>query len=816
MLVLLFAFAHFLRAVQASAFPSLTSFGNATTVAPSGAAVTGCVRDCTLRAPSDLYYVSWSRMSITATYTAETLWHIVNNRTNSTRTSTIKNTEINFNNISTPTSTNAAGTVTASFINKGEVLSAVYPTNVFEDYESTYSFCGTLPTIINGDPTCLRNPCTTGSVIDNQAGIYTYPAHPPVPISTQTNADMAQDPRGWTYVPTIERQCGNSWVHEIFPNLGVWSCKVSVVCVAPVGVLETALYLTATSTSHEADTPSPQATSAPPTSLKPDAPPPPINTPISSPTTPDNETPQAPVALTLANALPLLSTDTPSPAPAAANKPEDAPAPAPAPAHASQPPPPPQAATNAPATSLPPPIQQAPGNAANVPPKQPPLAANPSPPNQQPSSNAPAPNQEAPGNAAITPPKQSAPAASPPAATIIPIAVTSTNEQGIAVISTTPVPVIPVLHSTTNAQGSVAVSTSFSQLKANAPITLVPQPITSTNAQSSVIISSSYAVAIPVLITTTNAQGQPLIAISTGFSPTPTNVPPTPLALIPTIITTTNAQGSTTVSPATAAIIPIAITTTNAAGQLIVSTSLSTSPLTATANILLTTTNAQGIVVPFTTNVPAIILTPTNAQGSQIITTSPLLPVTTQAPLITVGNQVVTANSEGQYIIGSQTLTAGGAVIISGTPVSLAPGYSQVVVGSSTEGLAMLTTAGLGKGPGGGAGGTEAPLFTIGSQAFTANSEGQYVIGSQTLTAGGAVTVSGTPVSLAPGETQVVVGSSTEGLAGLITAGFGEGPGGNGNGSVVAFTGGGGAAADGGRGRSAWIAAMVVLVVLGM
>ena len=102
----------------------LASFGNTTTVAPSGAAVTRCVRDCT-RTQSDLAYISWSKMSITATYTAETLLYIVNNRTNSTRTSTIKNTEINFNNISAPTSTNDAGTVTASFsLKDGRLISA--------------------------------------------------------------------------------------------------------------------------------------------------------------------------------------------------------------------------------------------------------------------------------------------------------------------------------------------------------------------------------------------------------------------------------------------------------------------------------------------------------------------------------------------------------------------------------------------------------------------------------------------------------------------------------------------------------------------
>ena len=106
-------------------------------------------------------------------------------------------------------------------------------------------------------------------------------------------------------------------------------------------------------------------------------------------------------------------------------------------------------------------------------------------------------------------------------------------------------------------------------------------------------------------------------------------------------------------------------------------------------------------MVSSTSQVPAVVLTTTNSQGSEVVTTSPIVPVTTQAPVLTVGNQVVTANSQEQYIIGSQTLTAGGVITVSGTKVSLAPGDTQVVVGTSTEGLGGLITAGLGNGPNG-------------------------------------------------------------------------------------------------------------------
>ena len=55
-------------------------------------------------------------MSITATYTAETVIFIVNKKNNSTRTTTVSNTEIDFGKIATPTSLNRDGTVTASVV----------------------------------------------------------------------------------------------------------------------------------------------------------------------------------------------------------------------------------------------------------------------------------------------------------------------------------------------------------------------------------------------------------------------------------------------------------------------------------------------------------------------------------------------------------------------------------------------------------------------------------------------------------------------------------------------------------------------------
>ena len=55
-------------------------------------------------------------MNVTATYTLETVFHIVNQKNNSTRTETISNTEIDFNKIPTPTNLNSDRTVTTSVV----------------------------------------------------------------------------------------------------------------------------------------------------------------------------------------------------------------------------------------------------------------------------------------------------------------------------------------------------------------------------------------------------------------------------------------------------------------------------------------------------------------------------------------------------------------------------------------------------------------------------------------------------------------------------------------------------------------------------
>lgn len=125
-------------------------------------------------------------------------------------------------------------------------------------------------------------------------------------------------------------------------------------------------------------------------------------------------------------------------------------------------------------------------------------------------------------------------------------------------------------------------------------------------------------------------------------------------------------------------------------------------------------------------------------------------------PILTFDGSTYTANAASQFVIAGQTLTPGGAITISGTPISEAAGTAPAfaVIGSSTQSLGSASDIT-----------TEAPVMTFDGQTYTADASSDFVINGQTLTPGGVITVSGTPISEAPAGAAsgfVVVGSSTE------------------------------------------------------
>lgn len=138
--------------------------------------------------------------------------------------------------------------------------------------------------------------------------------------------------------------------------------------------------------------------------------------------------------------------------------------------------------------------------------------------------------------------------------------------------------------------------------------------------------------------------------------------------------------------------------------------------------------------------------------------------------VVNVNGVPITASSEQVFTVGGQQLAAGGsAITVDGTTLSLAADGSTAVVNGQTESLQMATMDSSGNAYGGSqqAPGAEAniPLITLGSQTFTANAATQFSLApGATLTPGGAVTFSGTTVSLAGDASQVVVNGQTEGL----------------------------------------------------
>ncbi|MCJ1414358.1 hypothetical protein MMC32_000684 [Xylographa parallela] len=137
---------------------------------------------------------------------------------------------------------------------------------------------------------------------------------------------------------------------------------------------------------------------------------------------------------------------------------------------------------------------------------------------------------------------------------------------------------------------------------------------------------------------------------------------------------------------------------------------------------------------------------PTQVPGLQ---TSGLPP----KPLITIGGVVITPSTAELYLVGTQTLVAGGpAITVAGTTISLAA--SVIVANGFTQTLSPATTPSAIQ-----------PLLTIGSSTITANPSGQYLIGTQYLTPGGpAITISGTTLSLTPSASLLIVNGITQSI----------------------------------------------------
>ncbi|KAH3910371.1 hypothetical protein HBI56_076360 [Parastagonospora nodorum] len=159
-----------------------------------------------------------------------------------------------------------------------------------------------------------------------------------------------------------------------------------------------------------------------------------------------------------------------------------------------------------------------------------------------------------------------------------------------------------------------------------------------------------------------------------------------------------------------------------------------------------TLTQGQSTII---NGVPVVV--PSDAGGSQVVIGGTSYPVNngpTAAPVLTVGQSTVTANPEGQFIVGSETLKPGGpALTIDGSTVSLGPGGGIAIINGATQTLANAPVI------------TSPPAITVDGRIIPATVVGgttQLVIAGQTLVPGGpAITVDGTTYSL-PSGTQLL------------------------------------------------------------
>jgi hypothetical protein len=126
------------------------------------------------------------------------------------------------------------------------------------------------------------------------------------------------------------------------------------------------------------------------------------------------------------------------------------------------------------------------------------------------------------------------------------------------------------------------------------------------------------------------------------------------------------------------------------------------------------------------------------SSGNALIVNAASQTQTPSAPpaVVVIGGSTITANSASAFVIGSQTLTPGGAITASGQLITL-PLSDPPQTSSPTP--------------------TSMPVVAIGSSTFTENSLSDFVIGTQTLTPGGAINVDGQMVSLSPTGNAVIV-----------------------------------------------------------
>jgi hypothetical protein len=181
--------------------------------------------------------------------------------------------------------------------------------------------------------------------------------------------------------------------------------------------------------------------------------------------------------------------------------------------------------------------------------------------------------------------------------------------------------------------------------------------------------------------------------------------------------------------------------------------------------------SGQGVVVGTVTFQPGdttvmdnvVIAIPAAGSGNVVVIgTNSYQVLPTGLPVLSVGDTMLTPNSQGQYMVGTQTLSPGGLPITAnGYTLSLGSDGSRAVVNGVTQTL----------------GSSGAPVLTIGDRMITAtvvDGTTEFVVGpGQTLLPGNSIMLSGTTYFMpsdAPGTIIVINGVTSTLGPGPLTA----------------------------------------------
>ncbi|KAG0650598.1 hypothetical protein D0Z07_2576 [Hyphodiscus hymeniophilus] len=308
---------------------------------------------------------------------------------------------------------------------------------------------------------------------------------------------------------------------------------------------------------------------------------------------------------------------------------------------------------------------------------------------------------------------------------------------------------------------------STTQLPASGPevITIGSSTITANSASDFIIGSATLTPGGQVTVGGTTVS----LASNGGVLATGTNtealtstqgstLPPVPIIIGSLTITQGPSSalviGSQTLTPGSAATISGDVISLDSGGAIIVngadgSSSAPTStpaPVVVVDGSSITENSASGFVIGNQTLFPGSAIT----TGGEVITLPlPSQPTTaaasiTSAPIFLVGSSTFTENSQSDLVIGTETLTPGGVMTVDGQVISLSPTGNAVIVNGAPPSTFLTETASI-----------------IPPQVSS------LIIGGETLTAGGRVTVGGDILSLAPSGTGIVV-------IGTVTVGGGE------------------------------------------